>query len=440
MVPPGRPTVGSNMSASQLRQQPSRSWAIPLAYVVATLVVGMTFPRLEHQLLPDLVSTVTPGAAMTIASAIASGMIALTGVVFSLVFVMVQFSATAYSPRLVLWVARDPVIGHSLGIFSSTFLYSLFLLAWVDRSASGRVPLISMWMTVALLIASVGMFVALLERVGMLQVNRMLITTSRRGRASIEELYPPVGRPGSPAQPADYEGLPVTQTVRHRGVPQVIQSFNLAALTRLAAEAGAVIEMTAAPGDTVLELMTLLQVRGARQAIDETALTRAIHLGDERTFEQDPKYALRLLVDIAIKALSPAINDPTTAVQALDQIEDLLIRMGRRDLDVGGIRDAQGALRVVVPYPTWNDLLLLALDEIRSCGASSLQVMRRMNALIANLTEVLPAERHPALRHVAKRLKGTVARSFADLEEQQDASVADRQGLGIPEEETPGAA
>jgi uncharacterized membrane protein len=220
----------------------------------------------------------------------------------------------------------------------------------------------------------------------------------------------------------------------------VIQSFNLAALTRLAAEAGAVIEMTAAPGDTVLELMTLLQVRGARQAIDETALARAIHLGDERTFEQDPKYALRLLVDIAIKALSPAINDPTTAVQALDQIEDLLIRMGRRDLDVGGIRDPQGALRVVVPYPTWNDLLLLALDEIRSCGASSLQVMRRMNALIANLTEVLPPERHPALGQVARRLKGTVARSFADVGEQHDASVADRQGLGIPEDETPGAA
>jgi uncharacterized membrane protein len=301
------------------------------------------------------------------------------------------------------------------------------------------VPLISTWLTVFLLIASVGMFVALIERVGMLQVNRMLITTSKRGRDSIEELYPPIGAAGPAAPAASVEALPVTQTVQHVGRPQVIQSFDLAALTRLAAAADAVIEMTTAPGDTVLELTTLLRVRGARRALDEPALKRAIDLGDERTFEQDPKYAIRLLVDIAIKALSPAINDPTTAVQALDQIEDLLIRLGRRHLDIGAIHDLMGALRVIVPFPAWDDLLLLALDEIRSCGATSVQVMRRMHALIGNLTMVLPTERHPALRHVARRLKATVARSFADSEGQHDASVADRQGLGIPEEETPGA-
>jgi uncharacterized membrane protein len=96
------------------------------------------------------------------------------------------------------------------------------------------------------------------------------------------------------------------------------------------AEAGdAVVEMTAAVGDTLMDLAPLLRVRGARQPLDETALRRAIQAGDERTFDQDPEYAVRLVVDIAIKALSPAINDPTTAVQALDQIEDVLLRIGR---------------------------------------------------------------------------------------------------------------
>src|SRR2546421_2671669 len=107
-------------------------------------------------------------AALAICSSIASGMLALTGIVFSLAFVMIQFSATAYSPRLVLWVARDPVMSHALGVFISTFLYALMMLAWVDRGAMGKVPVISSWLVVALLIASMGMFIALIERMTLL--------------------------------------------------------------------------------------------------------------------------------------------------------------------------------------------------------------------------------------------------------------------------------
>jgi uncharacterized membrane protein len=214
----------------------------------------------------------------------------------------------------------------------------------------------------------------------------------------------------------------------------VIQAIHVPALVKLATEADAVIELVAAVGDTLLETSHILRVSAARHPLDELALKRAIDAGDERTFEQDPKYALRLLVDIAIKALSPAINDPTTAVQALDQIEDLLIRLGHCKLTIGQFRDGQGIVRLIVPFPTWDDFLLLALDEIRSCGANSVQVMRRMNALIKNLGQVLPAERHAALRRWEERLQGTVARSFADAVEKHDASVADRQGLGIGEE------
>ena len=119
--------------------------------------------------------------------------------------------------------------------------------------------------------------------------------------------------------------------------------------------------------------------------MDEQSLRSALILGDERTFEQDPKYAIRLLVDIAIKALSPAINDPSTAVQALDQLEDLLRRLGQRRLETGAFRDRDGTLRLVVPYPSWDDFLTLAFDEIRHCGAGSVQIMRRMKALAADL-------------------------------------------------------
>jgi uncharacterized membrane protein len=160
-------------------------------------------------------------------------------------------------------------------------------------------------------------------------------------------------------------------------------------------------------------------------------LGSAIELGGERTFEQDPKYAIRLLVDIAIKALSPAVNDPTTAVQALDQIEDLLLRLGRRRLEIGAFRDAGGKLRVLIVFPSWEDFLLLAFDEIRFYGANSVQVMRRMMALISEMVSVLPQERHPALKYWQQRLQSTIERSFGDMEDKLDASAEDRQGLGI---------
>jgi len=409
-------------------------WAVPLVYVCATLTAGMVLPRLEHHFLPNLVSTMSPSAAMSIGSAIASGMIALTGIVFSLVFVMVQFSATAYSPRLVVWVSRDPVMSHALGVFTSTFLYSLSLMAWVDRDGSGKVPMISGWLTFGLLVASVGMFVALVQRIGSLQVNRMLIFTGDKGRWAIDELYAaPPPQAGGPA-PSNLDELPVAQTLTYTGRPQVIQRIDYAALVHLATARSAVIELDVAVGDTLIEASQLLRVRGGSRPLDEAALLATLATGDERTFEQDPKFALRLVVDIAIKALSPAINDPTTATQALDQIEDLLIRLGRSQLDLGTIRDVQGAVRVVAPFPTWEDFLRLSFDEIRYCGATSVQVMRRMNALIKNLLTVLPSERREALRYWEERLEGTVERTFKDVEEKHDASVADRQGLGIGEE------
>src|SRR5262252_8902406 len=158
-----------------LRGADFKVWFIPFVYAAAALLVSFTVPRLAYDLLPGHVSTVSVNAAIGLYSAIASGMIALTGIVFSLTFVMVQFSATAYSPRLVIWISRDPVISHAVGVFTATFLYALAALAWVDRGGSGRVPLVGVVVVGLLLIVSVMMFISLIQRLGMLQVNRMLI-------------------------------------------------------------------------------------------------------------------------------------------------------------------------------------------------------------------------------------------------------------------------
>jgi uncharacterized membrane protein len=404
----------------------------PLLYAVGALALGLALPRFEARIFPEYWSPMSSSAAIAIYSAIASGMIALTGIVFALTFLMVQFSATAYSPRLVMWIARDPVISHALGVFTATFLYGVAAISGVDRSGSGKVPLVSVGVELGLLLASVAMFVALIQRIGLLQINRMLVFTGDQGRRVIESLPTPA-KPSSPGRESDeLHAHLATQTLIHHGRPRAIQSVDVDALVSLAQQCGGIIEMKTAIGDTVVELTPLLQVFGTGRALDDRELRKAIELGEERTFEQDPKYAIRLLVDIAIRALSPAINDPTTAVQALDQIQDLLLRLGLRRLDIGEYRDGEGELRLFLPFPAWEDFLLLGLDEIRAYGATSVQVMRRMKALLSDLTSALPEESHAALRHWQERIDRTIARSFAEAEEQQDASIADRQGLGVP--------
>jgi uncharacterized membrane protein len=415
------------------RRSPMPEWAIPLCYAVSAVPAGMIIPRLEHRfLITTFASSVSAAAALTILSSITSGMMALTGIVFSLAFVMVQFSAVAYSPRLVSWLSRDPVIWHSIGIFTATFLYAIGDMTWIDRAASGKVPFFSSALVILLTLASVGMFVALIQRIALLQISRMLAFTGDLGRQVIESMYPPLETRASAARAHEFGKFPVTQTVVHAGGPQALQAVDMPALLALATQTGGRVEVLASVGDPLITGMPLLRVFGGNHLVKDETWKRAFETGRDRTFDQDPKYALRLLVDIAIKALSPAINDPTTAVQALDQIQDHLLRLGRRRLEIGTVRDSEGILRLVVPHPTWEDFLRLGFDEICFCGATSVQVMRRMRALISDLIAALPQERHPALERHRQRLNAIIGRSFADEDERLEASVEDRQGLGVP--------
>ncbi len=406
------------------------TWIIPLIYSAIAVLLGMFFPRIEASLFSSWTSPMTVSAATAIYGAVATGMITLTGLVFSMVFVMEQFSATSYSPRLVVWMSRDPLMFHAIGVFTATFLYSVAALAWVDRRHDGKVPFFSVWLTVALLLASVAMFVGLVQRLQRLQVNSVLSFTGDFGRRVIEVIYPPLKRATAAIPISEFAHLPVTQTLNYSGAPRTIQALNAPALLALAEQSDAVIEMISAVGDTLVESTPMLCIYGARERIRDCDLLKTIKTGTQRTFEQDPKYSIHLLADIALRALSPAVNDPTTAVQALDQIEDLLLRLGRRHLEIGEIRNSAGRLRLIVSVPSWEDFLNLAFNEIRACGKDSMQVVRRMNALLADLISALPEERHPALRSQQKRLRAVITKSFPDMEDQLEASAEDREGLG----------
>ena len=153
-------------------------------------------------------------------------------------------------------------------------------------------------------------------------------------------------------------------------------------------------------------------------------------VGQERTPEQYPTFAFRIMVDIANKALSPAINDPTTAVLALDQIHSLLRKVGNRRLDDGRVRDAAGRLRLMYRTPDWEDFVCLAVTEIRHFGGASIQIARRLRAMLENLILTLPPARATLLRRELALLQRTGARQFAEPEDRALAEISDFQGVG----------
>jgi uncharacterized membrane protein len=155
-----------------------------------------------------------------------------------------------------------------------------------------------------------------------------------------------------------------------------------------------------------------------------------VALGAERTMEQDPAFPFRIIVDIASKALSPAINDPTTAVLALDQIHHLLRNLAGRRLDTGLVHDRDKRLRLIYRTPDWEDFVSLAVVEIRHFGASSIQVARRLRAMLEDLIQAVPAERRPPLEAELRRLQRAAERAFSDPEDRAHAAQGDSQGIG----------
>jgi uncharacterized membrane protein len=153
--------------------------------------------------------------------------------------------------------------------------------------------------------------------------------------------------------------------------------------------------------------------------------------------EQDPALVFRILVDIASKGLSPAINDPTTAVLAIDQIHHLLRNVGGRDLTDERVRDAAGRTRLVYRTPAWEDFVKLAVTEIRHFGGASIQIARRLKAMLENLIQTLPDERAPLLRQELALLHRSVEHLFPEAEDRVLAAGSDSQGMGGTCEQEP---
>ena len=402
-------------------------WIVPGAYVLLSIALAYTLAMIDTAHPIRGVRPIERSAAEQLFGAIATGMIAFTGIVFSVSLLVTQSWNASFSMRLIQWLRQAPLWGHAVGVFSATFVYALVALTVLGRTADTSLVLTEAG-AISLLLASVLFFLLLLYgTLRQMNLSYVIDLIGRAGRVAIDDLY---GDPGDAEAPAgaDLAALAETGALVHRGPPRVVAAIHFTRLVDLATKAEARIEVEVGVGDTVPDGAVIARIVGG--PIPPERLRSAFLLGTERTMEQDPKLALRLLADVAIKALSPAVNDPTTAVQALDQIEDLLLRIGQRRLDLGRLVGARGYTRVTYPAPTWDDVLALGTDEIRLYGRTSLQVVRRLRLLLLRLEEAVTEDRRPAVRDRLQRLDEAVEAEFdgADL---GDARRPDPQGLGL---------
>jgi uncharacterized membrane protein len=370
----------------------------------------------------------SPDGARAVLGTLAGSMLTFIVFVLSATLIVVQLASGQLTPRIIALVLATPGVKIPLCALTFTYTYTLSALSRVED----RVPDLHVSVAVLLNLACIVVFFRFVQQlsVGLRPVSLTLLVADRAQQV-FEEVYP---QPYDPERPeaATSGVLPAspTQVMEFAGRSGVVMAFSVSNLVGLAQDADAIIELVPQVGDSVTRGDPLFRIFGGMHPIPQNALRGCVAVGTERTLDQDPRFAFRILVDIANKALSPAINDPTTAVLVLDQIDNLLLCLGRRRLDDGLARDRDGKLRVVYGTPDWPDYVTLAVSEIRHYGAGSIQVDRRLKAMLEHLIAALPASRRPPLEEELALLKSAIERGFRDEMDRTRAAVADYQGVG----------
>ena len=346
---------------------------------------------------------------------------------FGSLLVAIQVAGGQYTPRIIATtLLRDNVIRFTVGFFVFTLVFALRVLSRMDE----MVHQFNTWIAVILGMFSMMVFLYLIDYAA--RLLRPVTIVQRVGNSGVEviqSIYPEGTKRPRPTQ-ATHGFASHGRIVVNAGTPGVVLAVDLAGLVRHARQANGIIEFVPHVGDFLAVDEPLFRLHGGASAIDDRRLREAVVLGTERTIEQDPTFAFRILVDIAIKALSAAINDPTTAVMAIDQLHRLLRLVGLRDLRGEEFRDEAGELRLVFRTPNWEDYVHLACTEIRHCGAGSIQIMRRMRSMLENLMQTLPQHRHAELRQQIELLDRTIEGQYVFPEDRALARIPDPQGLG----------
>ncbi|MGW1346476.1 DUF2254 domain-containing protein [Kribbella sp. NPDC002412] len=401
-------------------------WVVPLAGGVIGAVLADVDLWIEGRITLPPGWSYSAGTANSVLSAAAAAMVGLIGFVVTIGVLVVQMATGTLSPRFMRLWYRDRLQRFVLAAFTATFTFTFGLLRHVESDSVPDLGITLVGVAVGadliLLLLYFDRFVHALRPVAVAAAMAeagIAIDAEEDGLTTAAEAGDDSDRRGTPDA-----GVPAPRS-------GAIQDIDIAGLVRFAAARGLVCVVPHTIGDFVTVGSVLIEVHGAANETDLRRLASMVALGRERTIDQDPAFALRILVDIAIRALSPAVNDPTTAAQVLDHIGAFLLGIGSSDRAFRGTAlDATGRVRLVIRTRGWADYLDLGVTEIRRYGATSPQICRRLRAMLEELRAgVLPARR-AAVQDQLDALDRATDAAFADPFDRALARMSDRQGLG----------
>jgi uncharacterized membrane protein len=408
----------------------SSLWFVPVLCVLAG--AGISFGTIaldrvfDYEAIPrSLVGG--PEAATAILSTIAASMVSLTALVLTITMLVVQLAMGQFSPRIVQRILRDKPSQLAAGLFVATFVHAILALREVTNNGdgTGHVPGIAVLAGFLLVFASISVLVVYVQHIGQaLRVSALIELVGKDTRALLDRVYPDKGE-----VLADEPGEPRVVRARKSGVVTGIGAEQLVGEAR---RAGCALELVPALGEFVPADAPLFRVHGEASGLDEDRLHDSLVLKLEPTLDQDVAYGIRLLVDIAERSLADSpFQDPTTAVQAIDRLHDVLRQLVRRPFPDGRHRDGAGEVRLTVPSMSWEAYVLLACQEIRLAGAGSPQVTRRLKAALTDLRSIAPPDRVGVIEHELELLAVAAETALSDERDVEVALTDDPRGIGV---------
>lgn len=401
-------------------------WPVPAAGIGLAVIVGILLPRFDAAVdnhLPDPVLRLLfdggADSARAVLSAIAGSLITATSLTFSLTVVALQLASTQASPRLLRLFAQDRMVHATLAVFLGTFAFALTVLRIIkgqSPTADAAVPRITITLASVLTLASIIMLVLFLAHLAReLRVETMLRDVHGETLRTLELL---AALPDNGVTDVGAMGRPEAVHLALAASSGFITSVDRERLTGAAADHDIVVEELHAIGDSVIAGVPLARwwprnpgdVDDDRRRRVESDLNAAYSSGYERTSAQDLGFGLRQLVDIAVKALSPGVNDPTTAVHALSHISDVVRRVAQLPVEPSGLVDGDGIVRLIVRKTDFDALLELAVEQPRRYGASDPVVAARLFALLQEVGYTSTTDhQRGAVRAQNRRLAASVA-------------------------------
>jgi uncharacterized membrane protein len=405
-------------------------WIAPLVAGLGGLIVAEITYALDMGTDLGLLQY-TPETATAVLSASIAAVVSLTGFVVTVTVLGVQQATGIFSPRYMRLWYRDGRLKLVLAELVGTLMFSVAVIRRIHPDAVPDISVSLAGIGVAFgLLLFLLYFDRFLHRMRPVAVAALLAGEARR---AFQDWMDEAVRPDI-ALVRDGWSPPGTQTFVLRSTASgTIQAIDTVGLTAFARRYGCLVVFRHSVGDFVPVGATVLEVHGATPP-DEASrrLAGMVALGAERTIEQDPAFAIRVMVDIAVRALSPAVNDPTTAVQVLDYLEETLRVVGASDRPAAGASAETLASGVIMPVRAWSDFLALGITEIREYGATSIQVVRRLRALLDELGELVLPQNKAAVEDELRRLDTTVTASYGGGDDLDVAWAGDHQGIGGP--------